>query len=96
MTWRQSTGKDVCLSCRATVDLGAPLYVGELTPGLWCLPCAQSDLRRTPDGPVPVKQPTGNFAGFDIKAMGAKLRAAILEKRGRERDGRQAATGERE
>lgn len=96
MTWRQSTGRESCLICHAVVAEGAALHVGDLTGAKFCEPCAASELGRTPDGPVPRHAPRGTFGGFDAKAMGAKLRAAILEKRGRDRDGRHAATGERE
>ena len=47
MTWRQSSGRDVCNACRRVVDLGAPLYVGERTPATWCEACAATALHQT-------------------------------------------------
>lgn len=96
MSWRQSTGRECCLSCKRQIDAGAPIYRGERTPCDWCADCAEYDLGETPGGPVPLAPVEGQPAGFDVQAMGAKLRAAILEKRARERDGHMAATGERE
>lgn len=93
MPFRQATGRERCNDCHVVVALGAPLYVGELTPMHWCAPCAEANLGRTPDGPVPVKLPIGGMGAVDPKAMGAILRGNILKWR---HDNRQKQTGERE
>lgn len=59
MPWRQSTGTERCNDCRKEVDLGAPLYVGELTPAFWCQLCALQ-MGKSPDGPVPAKLPVAH------------------------------------
>lgn len=64
MPFRQASGREKCWHCRKTVDLGAPLYVGEQTPGLWCEPCAGTQLGRTVDGPVPLVTQLGGMAGI--------------------------------
>lgn len=81
MSWRQSTGRDDCNRCRRVVDLGAALYVGEHAPSTWCEPCAAEVFGKSPDGPVPKVRSVSGASTFDPKAIGARLRAAILARR---------------
>ena len=96
MPFREATGRETCNDCRCRVGLGAPVYVGERTPGVWCAACAEANLGRTPDGPVPAKLPADAWGGFDIKAMGARLREKILARRNGLRDVSARIVGERE
>jgi hypothetical protein len=53
MPFRLGSGRDCCNDCRRKIDLGAPVYVGDLTGMRWCEACAAANLGRTVEGPVP-------------------------------------------
>jgi hypothetical protein len=53
MPFRQATGRETCNDCRSRIDLGAPVYVGDVTGMRWCESCAAANLGRTVEGPVP-------------------------------------------
>ena len=82
MSWRESSGRECCNRCRVDVQLGAPIYVGELTPSFWCETCADQVLGQRLDGqPCPKVRSVGDLDAFNPKVMGAKLREAILARR---------------
>lgn len=80
MSFRESSGRETCNTCRRVVDLGAPLYVGQHTPSFWCADCAATVLGVSVSGPVPKVRP-GPMRDFDAKAMGAELRKRIEARR---------------
>jgi hypothetical protein len=81
MSWRQSSGRDVCNRCRTVADLGRPVYVGPMTGAFYCESCADSVLGQRLDGqPVPRVIAHG-MDTFDARAMGEDLRRRILAKR---------------
>lgn len=90
MSFRQSSGRDLCNRCRQTPDLGAPVYVSDRTPGAcWCEGCALEVLGQAPDGPVPLVRVAGDMDTFNVPLMAAQLRAAILQRRARGKESQQ-------
>lgn len=82
MSWRESSGREQCNHCRTVIDLGAPLWCGDLTPSFWCEKCSDQVLGQRLDGQLcPKVRHVGTSSTFDPKAIGAKLRAAILARR---------------
>lgn len=77
MPFRQASGREKCWRCQKTPDLGAPLYVGEVTPGKWCEACAAQD-GRTIDGPVPLVRVPSGMAGIreGLEALAKKYQFA--------------------
>lgn len=73
MPFRQATGRETCNACRKRLDVGAPVYVGELTPAFWCESCA-AEMGKTPDGPVKATRDVGGMSGIaeGIRALAQK------------------------
>lgn len=68
MSWRQSSGKDKCHDCKQPVALGAPVYVGELTPATWCEHCAGSSLKKV----LGDAQEVPKFVSVETKLQGMR------------------------
>jgi len=87
MSWRQSTVRDICHDCRQPIT--GPLWQGDHTPAVWCETCAGAALGKTLGDAqdVPRHLPVAGFGAFDVSAMKARLREAILARRGA-RDGK--------
>ena len=76
MSWRESSGRESCNRCHSVVNLGAPVYVGEVTPSFWCEGCAGTVLGQAPDGPCPkVRAVAGGGKTFDVAAIADKFPA---------------------
>jgi tRNA G26 N,N-dimethylase Trm1 len=75
MPFRQATGRETCNDCRKKLDLGAPVYVGDITGMKWCEACA-AEMGRTVDGPVPRVTALGGMAGIreGLEALARKYR----------------------
>lgn len=84
MNWRESSGRESCNRCRQTIDLGRPLYVGQLTRAYWCERCAGEVLGMTLSDSVEVpkvRPVADSYSRFSREEMAAKLKAAILARR---------------
>ena len=68
MSWRQSTGRVTCNACRRIMDIGAPFYQGEFTPGTWCEPCAGERLGKFVDGTTALPVRAEPMTGLDPEA----------------------------
>jgi len=50
MSWRAASGRESCNRCRASLALGASVYVGEITAAYWCESCALEVFGKRQDG----------------------------------------------
>lgn len=109
MSWAQAQREVSCDRCPHVIQVGEIARFGDKSPTVWCRSCAKACLKEDPPveittvatalpaltAPLTFIEPSSadEFSTFPRPTISAALRKNILDYR---RDGRMAATGERE